>query len=92
MKEADDQTLFLWESENTANVDPYMWSRGLLAQSPAEFKESTDMIPYYFSKAGNPFSATNKGIRLHLPLIKYADNTCTVILSAKVLRHQTYDL
>lgn len=76
MKDSDDQTLFLWEADN---MSPHMQPRGLLAQSPAEFKGSADMVPYYFSKAGIPFATTNKGIRLHLPVIEHADNTCIMI-------------
>ena len=76
MKDSDDQSLFLWEPNNSV---PHMVPRGLLAQSPAEFKESADMLPYHFSKASTPFAATNRGIRLHLPLIKHADGGCTMI-------------
>lgn len=64
MKDMDDQTLFLWETDN---MSPHMPPQGLLAQSPAELKGSADIVLYYFPKAGIPFATTNRGIRLHIP-------------------------
>ncbi|KAF5861151.1 hypothetical protein ETB97_000591 [Aspergillus alliaceus] len=65
MKESADQTLFAWEARETSE----RLATGLLAQSPADFKNSGDIVPFYFSKKdAAPFSVTNRGIRLHLPL------------------------
>ncbi|KAB8236841.1 uncharacterized protein BDW43DRAFT_307857 [Aspergillus alliaceus] len=64
MKESADQTLFAWEARETSE----RLATGLLAQSPADFKNSGDIVPFYFSKKdAAPFSVTNRGIRLHLP-------------------------
>ncbi|KAE8378561.1 hypothetical protein BDV26DRAFT_292091 [Aspergillus bertholletiae] len=65
MKESADQTLFAWEAREA----PDRSATGLLAKSPADFKHSGDISPFYFSKKDSaPFSVTNRGIRLHLPL------------------------
>ncbi|KAE8363616.1 hypothetical protein BDV27DRAFT_145991 [Aspergillus caelatus] len=65
MKESADQTLFAWEPRESSDRS----ATGLLARSPADFKHSGDIIPFYFSKKDSaPFSVTNRGIRLHLPL------------------------
>ncbi|KAK6831556.1 hypothetical protein RU639_002817 [Aspergillus parasiticus] len=65
MKESADQTLFAWEAPEASDRP----ATGLLAQSPADFKHSGDIVPFYFAKRDSaPFSVTNRGIRLHLPL------------------------
>ncbi|KAE8352138.1 hypothetical protein BDV28DRAFT_135709 [Aspergillus coremiiformis] len=65
MEESADQSIFAWEARETGGRP----TTGLLAQSPADFKYSGDIVPFYFSKKdAAPFSVTNRGIRLHLPL------------------------
>ncbi|OGM46394.1 hypothetical protein ABOM_004787 [Aspergillus bombycis] len=65
MKESADQSLFAWEVREATDRP----ETGLLARSPADFKHSGDIVPFYFSKKDSaPFSVTNRGIRLHLPL------------------------
>ncbi|KJK63786.1 Uncharacterized alpha/beta hydrolase domain DUF2235 [Aspergillus parasiticus SU-1] len=65
MKDSDDQTLFAWENEDISESNP----SGLLARSPVDFTSCSDIVPYSFSNNGTPFALTNRGIRLHLPLI-----------------------
>lgn len=67
MKDSDDQTLFAWENED---ISPDKW-RGLLAYSPAEFENSGDIIQFRHSDAPFPFSVTNRGTVLQLPLATY---------------------
>ena len=68
MKQSDDQSLFAW-----INPDVHEDSHhGLLAQSPADFSNSADVVPYRSSGLSNPFSMSNKGLRIELPL-RYRD-------------------
>lgn len=67
MEDSDDQTLFAWENED---ISPDKW-RGLLAYSPAEFENSGDIIQFRHSDAPFPFSVTDRGIVLQLPLATY---------------------
>jgi hypothetical protein len=78
MKDSDDQTLFAWEDHATPHGRPI--PLGFLAQSPVDFQESGHIIPFRFSKASNPFSVTNRGVRLHLPLVRHDTDQYTVIL------------
>ncbi|KAF7622997.1 hypothetical protein AFLA_010310 [Aspergillus flavus NRRL3357] len=65
MRESADQTLFAWGARESFDRS----ATGLLARSPADFKHSGDFVPFYFSKKDSaPFSITNRGIKLHLPL------------------------
>ncbi|PYI11265.1 HET-domain-containing protein [Aspergillus sclerotiicarbonarius CBS 121057] len=66
MKDSDDQTLFAWENSSVSLDHP----SGLLARSPMDFRNSGNIIPFKFSKATTPFSVTNRGIRLDLPLLR----------------------
>ncbi|PWY69031.1 hypothetical protein BO94DRAFT_300289 [Aspergillus sclerotioniger CBS 115572] len=69
MKDSDDQTLFAWENSAVSMDHP----SGLLARSPMDFRNSGNIIPFKFSKATMPFSVTNRGIRLDLPLLRAPD-------------------
>ncbi|KAB8215362.1 HET-domain-containing protein [Aspergillus novoparasiticus] len=66
MRDSDDQTLFAWENEDISKEHP----SGLLARSPADFRSCSDIVPFFFSNNGTPFALTNRGIRMHLPLIR----------------------
>ncbi|KAB8275436.1 hypothetical protein BDV30DRAFT_236803 [Aspergillus minisclerotigenes] len=76
MKDSDDQTLFAWENEDISEEHP----SGLLARSPADFRNCSDIVPYSFSKNGTPFALTNRGIRMHLPLVRVGQDTAMLIL------------
>lgn len=60
MKRSDDHSLFAWKASELAKT-------GLLASSPRDFSTSgeVDRIPI---KDGNPYSITNKGVQITLPL------------------------
>ncbi|RAK97676.1 uncharacterized protein BO80DRAFT_496056 [Aspergillus ibericus CBS 121593] len=69
MKNSDDQTLFAWENPAISLDHP----SGLLAQSPMDFRNSGNIIPFKFTKTTTPFTVTNRGIRLDLPLLRTPD-------------------
>ncbi|KAF7591846.1 hypothetical protein BBP40_001043 [Aspergillus hancockii] len=65
MKDSADQTIFAWETRETSDRPP----TGLLAKSPADFKDSGNIVPFYFSrKDAVPLAVTNRGVKLYLPL------------------------
>lgn len=69
LKETDDESLFTWGMK----IIKYKRSpmrRGILAQTPMEFLGSEDVIPIPKSKNKEPHSMTNRGLRLHVPLIE----------------------
>jgi hypothetical protein len=73
MKESDDQSLFAWEYH--PHTDPAKRERqtmlgGLLADSPASFANAANIIPFRHAKASEPYTSTNKGIRLNLILLE----------------------
>ena len=61
MKRSDDHSLFAWNASKLVKT-------GLLASSPDDFSASgeVDHIPI---KDGNPYSITNKGVQITLPLL-----------------------
>lgn len=65
MKGSDDHSIFTWtaSSDSTAVV-------GLLAPSPANFINCDDIVPGKDSNVSIPYSMTNKGLRIQLPLRK----------------------
>jgi hypothetical protein len=64
MKMSDDHSIFAWKSN-----DWWRHDGGLLATSPAAFIGSGDIIRSSQMVNGLPFTVTNKGIHLQLPLI-----------------------
>lgn len=64
MKDSDDETLFAWS--NTRHAQPEL--QGLLATSPADFRNSSHYIPDYDRGAGAPNSITSKGLCINLGL------------------------
>ncbi|KAE8374906.1 heterokaryon incompatibility protein-domain-containing protein [Aspergillus bertholletiae] len=65
MKESDDQSLFAWDASEFQGFN----ATGLLALTPAFFKNSRNVVPFRSLKNSAPYSVTNKGIRLQLPLV-----------------------
>ncbi|GFF79688.1 hypothetical protein CNMCM6936_008055 [Aspergillus lentulus] len=61
MRQSDDQTLFAWKSLSADNT-----YRGLLAQSPADFKESGAFVQAEQRFNRSPFAVTNMGISIEL--------------------------
>ncbi|KAI8674031.1 HET domain-containing protein [Fusarium keratoplasticum] len=66
MRVSDDHSLFAWKCPNSRG--------GLLALSPAAFKDSGSIIPWNpFTPYNSPFTLTNKGVHLDLPFIGLGD-------------------
>jgi hypothetical protein len=66
MKLSDDASIFAWTNDSQGA------ERGLLATSPAEFKDCADVRRY---GASSEFSVTNKGISMKLPLIPHGKSS-----------------
>jgi hypothetical protein len=64
MKQSDDQTLFAWEvgSDNTTDFC------GPLAPSPLQFRRCGQLLPLPDFGTPAPYSMTNKGLRIELPI------------------------
>ncbi|RSM17562.1 hypothetical protein CDV31_003639 [Fusarium ambrosium] len=66
MRVSDDHSLFAWKCPNSRG--------GLLAVSPAAFKDSGNIIPWNpFMPYNSPFTLTNKGAHMDLPFIGLGD-------------------
>ncbi|KAI1737456.1 heterokaryon incompatibility protein-domain-containing protein [Xylaria scruposa] len=74
MKESDDQTIFAWFSEQSPHL-----SGGLLASSPKFFADSGHIIKSRSHEVYGPYSATNKGLQISLPLLR-ADTTTFMLI------------
>ncbi|MCJ1312575.1 hypothetical protein MMC25_006249 [Agyrium rufum] len=68
MKACDDHSLFAWVDE-AASRDSY---HGLLAKHPGLFNSSAQIFPYQEGETREPYSMTNRGLRieLHLALVQ----------------------
>jgi hypothetical protein len=69
MKQSDDQSIFAWSSLAFGGND------GLLAQSPAEFHGCGNIVRSINPSNIEPFSVTNRGLRIALPLLKRNNQT-----------------
>lgn len=67
LKNSDDQSLFAWRSDNDAPWDDELFlDGGVLAGSPAAFANSGNIIPFPVNAKRQPYSLTNKGLRIEL--------------------------
>jgi len=88
MKDSDDQSLFAWEDSCHSNDEliadgPDGPLRGPLARSPAEFENSEQIVPYRDWQCSLPYTMTNHGLRIELPMhIVHGDDTglCLAVL------------
>ena len=64
MRVSDDHSLFAWVDKNALGYE----HRGLLASHPSCFKKSNCYIPYHNQNIHEPYSMTNKGLRIALHL------------------------
>jgi Heterokaryon incompatibility protein (HET) len=62
IKASDDESLFAW---NTS-----LSSGDLLAHSPLAFRQGREIVPIRATVATKPYSMTNKGLHIHLPLLE----------------------
>ncbi|KAG6995749.1 hypothetical protein G7Y79_00042g078540 [Physcia stellaris] len=68
IRDSDDHSIFAWTDPTTAAHDMH----GMLAESPASFAFSREIVPHYDSAIA-PYSITNRGLRIELPLIYVPD-------------------
>jgi hypothetical protein len=84
MRSSDDQSLFAWglttqeyKSLHETRVgddgasEPKSTLWGFLARSPAAFEKSGNIVPYRNWEVSMPYSMTNQGLRLELPVIQH---------------------
>lgn len=80
MKASDDQSIFAWTTEGPEDQEDPLCSKlsqnrsdgpggGLLALSPAQFWKSNSIVRCPHDKEDEPYSVTNKGIQIRLPII-----------------------
>ena len=62
MRHSTDQSILAWKGARQP-----IW-RGALASSPQEFQDSADIVP--IQSDTEPFSITNRGVRISLPIIE----------------------
>ncbi|KAF2186629.1 HET domain protein [Zopfia rhizophila CBS 207.26] len=77
MKQSDDHSLFAWSSSDSCY-------RGLLAKSPADFRDCSNIISSRSRLNRAPYSVTNIGISIQLPMVTWAMNTCLAALDCEV--------
>jgi hypothetical protein len=73
MKTSDDQSIFAWEDQCLDDDVSLFESHGTLlrsplARSPAEFSKARDIVPYRQQQASHPYTLTNYGLRMNVPL------------------------
>ncbi|PGH15718.1 hypothetical protein AJ80_05426 [Polytolypa hystricis UAMH7299] len=68
MKQSDDHSLFAW-TRSDVNY------RGLFAKSPADFAESSMVVQTPSKWSRSPYSVSNMGLSIELPLIPWAMDT-----------------
>ncbi|KAF9884848.1 hypothetical protein FE257_001191 [Aspergillus nanangensis] len=64
MRQSDDESIFAWYDPR----EPVGFSHGLLATSPAQFAHSGSIVSYQNWERRQPYSVTNRGLRINLPL------------------------
>ncbi|KAG5290236.1 HET domain-containing protein [Histoplasma ohiense] len=69
MKQSDDQTLFAWKISDGQTY------HGLLAKSPADFAESADIVRSSSTWNKSPYSVTNLGLSVEVPMLPWAMET-----------------
>lgn len=77
MKHSDDQSLFAWKSTSDS-------FRGLLAKSPADFADCSNIVQARTKWNRNPYSVTNKGLSIQVPMIAWAMETYLVALDCEL--------
>lgn len=73
IKESDDQSIFAWAPEYEGAYDQKEVERangGLLASSPSMFANSNNIVRCITDDDSSPYTITNKGIQISLPIIQ----------------------
>ncbi|KFY49116.1 hypothetical protein V495_00704 [Pseudogymnoascus sp. VKM F-4514 (FW-929)] len=76
MKNSEDQSLFAWTSK-----EPY--AQGLLARSPDDFAACGDIVMVRKRWNRIPYSVTNLGLSIQLPMMPWAMDTYLVTLDCR---------
>lgn len=74
MRQSDDQTLFAWtrsSGSSSSPADAETTYHGLLAQSPADFRDSGEFVQSQQRFNRSPFSVTNMGISIELAVVHW---------------------
>ncbi|OGM48982.1 hypothetical protein ABOM_003095 [Aspergillus bombycis] len=77
MKQYDDRSIFAWY-DPAASPDT---QHGLLATSPAQFAFSHNIVAYNPWESCAPFSMTNRGLHIDLPIVVWDQATDTYLAS-----------
>jgi hypothetical protein len=79
MKHSDDQSMFAWKRHGIFN-----WRSGLLAKSPSEFEDCSNIVRARVPWNKNPYSVSNKGLSIELPMVSWAMETYLVALDCEI--------
>jgi hypothetical protein len=77
MKQSDDHSLFAWSSTDEN-------SRGLLARSPLDFQSCNKIVPSEVRWIQSPYSITNLGLSIDLPMVGWAMDTYLAALDCQI--------
>ncbi|KAJ6779953.1 hypothetical protein PWT90_06599 [Aphanocladium album] len=78
MKASDDQSLFAWGSDSEQQLT------GLLASSPADFAGCADVVVAGQRWNHQPYSMTNRGLSLEMPMVPWGMETFMAALDCEV--------
>lgn len=76
MKQSDDQTIFAWVDCEVSETSLH----GLLATSPSKFAGCHHILPYQDWAPRQPYSMTNRGLRIELPIIRREKDEYVAVL------------
>lgn len=78
MKASTDHTLFVWMDENAPDDREY----GLLAAAPRCFEKTHMLIPYPIQGSPRPYSMTNEGLSIELPIHRSVDRDHSICMAS----------
>lgn len=84
MQRSDDQSLFAWSRDGLAGEDDADMPTGLLATSPACFASCGDVVVAGTKWNHQPYSLTNLGLSLEMPMAPWAMETLLAVLDCEV--------
>lgn len=85
MKQSDDQSIFAWVNRDASPKSLH----GLMATSPANFAGCSNIIPYEDWVPRQPYSMTNRGLQIALPLTRCKDGLYAAFLDCPSPPHYT---
>jgi hypothetical protein len=77
LKQSDDQTLFAWELGSHSTTSEFC---GPLATSPSQFRGCSQLLPLPDPGIPAPYSMTNKGLGVKLPIVRLTESKYLAIL------------